>query len=874
MLRKTLLSLLLVGASLSATQATKENVAKLYVATFNRAPDAAGLSYWVVDSGLDLEDIATSFFDQSETQTLYPVSTANRDFINSVYQNLFTRAPDTAGWDYWEAELDSGAVSKDNFIQTIINGAQDTLEYGNDAQKLANKAQVGLAFADSGMDDVNEAKDILSEVSDDDDTVVSAFAKYSIDVSTLQGDITTDTRLTLANSPYKLAGNKVKVKNGATLTIDAGVTIYGESTAYLIITKGSKIMAEGTASKPIIFTSEAAFNGAPAAAGQWGGVTVLGNAITNEAASIHYEVDESDADFAYGGDNDADSSGVLKHVKILNSGFAVAPDKEVNGLSLAGVGSETTVDNITIVDSGDDGIEIWGGSVNLSNISITGAQDDGFDVDSGYHGHVTNLTVTQTEPGAALIEMTNGGDATIQRTDWTLDGFTLTASANQKKEGGIYFKDLDVTGTFKNGTVDMTDSPAANLGSGLTNKEGVYSAPVFKDVTVKGSASVDVQANKKDGDITDAGTTILNGAFASGEGNSYSGFAANTAFTGTLQGDITTDTRLTLANSPYKLAGNKVKVKNGATLTIEAGVTIYGESTAYLIITKGSKIMANGTADKPIIFTSEAAFNGAPAAAGQWGGVTILGNAVTNEAASIHYEVDESDADFAYGGSDDSESSGVLKYVKILNSGFAVAPDKEVNGLSLAGVGSATTVDNITIVDSGDDGIEIWGGSVNLNNISITGAQDDGFDVDSGYHGHVTNLTVTQTEPGAALIEMTNGGDATIQRTDWTLDGFTLTASANQKKEGGIYFKDLDVTGTFKNGTVDMTDSPAANLGAGLTNKEGVYSTPSFENVTVKGSASVDVQANKKDGDVTDAGTSMLNDAFTNGKANSYSSHI
>ena len=339
--------------------------------------------------------------------------------------------------------------------------------------------------------------------------------------TTLQGEITSDMTLTLSDSPVLLAGNKVKVKNGATLTIEPGVKLCGESQAYLIVTKGAKIMAEGTEASPVEFTSQAACEGAPAAAGQWGGVTLLGNAVTNEADEIRYEVDESDADFAYGGDDDADNSGVLNHVKILNSGYAVAVDKEVNGLSLCGIGSATVVDNITIVDSGDDGIEIWGGSVELNHISITGAQDDGFDVDSGYHGAVTDLTVTQTEPGASLVEMTNGGDASKQRTDWSLDGFTLTASVNQKKEGGLYFKDLDVTGSFKNGMIDMSASPALNTGAGLTNKEGVFMSPVFENVTVKGSESVDLQANRRDGETTDAGTIELNGAFASGTANSY-----------------------------------------------------------------------------------------------------------------------------------------------------------------------------------------------------------------------------------------------------------------------------------------------------------------------------------------------------------------
>ena len=352
--------------------------------------------------------------------------------------------------------------------------------------------------------------------SDDSSTLTSGGGSSVVYGATLQGEIIADTTLTLADSPVKLAGNKVKIKNGATLTIEPGVKICGESQAYLIVTQGAKIMANGTEAEPIVFTSEAACEGAPAAAGQWGGVTLLGNAITNEADTIRYEVDESDADFAYGGTNDADNSGVLNYVKILNSGYAVAPDKEVNGLSLCGIGSGTQVDNITIVDSGDDGVEIWGGAVNLNHISITGAQDDGFDVDSGYHGAVTDLTVTQTEPGAALIEMTNGGDATKQRTDWSLDGFTLTASVNQKKEGGIYFKDLDVTATILNGTIDMTESPVANLGAGLTNAEGVYADPVFDGVDILGSATVDVAANKKDGDTADAGTTVLENAFGAG----------------------------------------------------------------------------------------------------------------------------------------------------------------------------------------------------------------------------------------------------------------------------------------------------------------------------------------------------------------------
>jgi hypothetical protein len=153
----------------------KNEVAKLYVATFNRAPDAAGLDYWVYKSGLEIEQIAQSFFDQPETQTLYPSSTTDRDFIKSVYYNLFNRDPDTAGWDYWEHQLNIGAFSKNRFIEAVINGAQ-----GNDILILNNKTIVGLAFADAGLNDTTDAKEIMLGITDEEETVTDALSTYGI----------------------------------------------------------------------------------------------------------------------------------------------------------------------------------------------------------------------------------------------------------------------------------------------------------------------------------------------------------------------------------------------------------------------------------------------------------------------------------------------------------------------------------------------------------------------------------------------------------------------------------------------------------------------------------------------------------------------
>ena len=139
--------------------ASYNEVVELYVATFNRAPDSAGLDYWVYDSGLSLTQIAKSFFVQSETQSKYPSSMSNRDFIAEVYNNLFNREPDSAGWDYWEDSLNAGNVTKDNFILAMINGA-----LGDDAVILENKKEVGLSFANAGLNDIELARSVMLDV--------------------------------------------------------------------------------------------------------------------------------------------------------------------------------------------------------------------------------------------------------------------------------------------------------------------------------------------------------------------------------------------------------------------------------------------------------------------------------------------------------------------------------------------------------------------------------------------------------------------------------------------------------------------------------------------------------------------------------------
>ena len=158
----------------SGSSLTLPDVTQLYVATFNRAPDAAGLNYWV-NSGLQLEQISKSFYEQPETQKEYPPGTTPGEYVTTVYNNLFNRDPDQAGLNYWAEEIESGNIDRSVFILAVINGAQNT-----DAIILMNKTTVGLAFANAGLNDVEDARDIMSGITDDPNTVTAALDKYGI----------------------------------------------------------------------------------------------------------------------------------------------------------------------------------------------------------------------------------------------------------------------------------------------------------------------------------------------------------------------------------------------------------------------------------------------------------------------------------------------------------------------------------------------------------------------------------------------------------------------------------------------------------------------------------------------------------------------
>ncbi|HXU82511.1 MAG TPA: hypothetical protein VN914_14010, partial [Polyangia bacterium] len=216
---------------------------------------------------------------------------------------------------------------------------------------------------------------------------------------------------------------------------------------------------------------------------------------------------------------------------------------------------------------------------------------------------------------------------------------------------------------------------------------------------------------------------------------------------------ITADTTWT-ADKTYVLPPEtKVAVKAPAVLTIEAGTVIMVQSKSSLVITRGAKIMAVGTKEKPIVFTSSK-----PAgmkAPGDWGGLIIMGKAPINVNKLATPPSDEgifeafgaNEEDGKFGGTDPMDSSGTLKYVHIEFGGAAYLPDREWNNLTFCGVGAGTTVDFVQSHAGADDGAEFFGGTVNVKHLVLSQNEDDGFDTDNGYQGKAQFVIIQHISP-------------------------------------------------------------------------------------------------------------------------------
>ncbi len=259
-------------------------------------------------------------------------------------------------------------------------------------------------------------------------------------------------------------------------------------------------------------------------------------------------------------------------------------------------------------------------------------------------------------------------------------------------------------------------------------------------------------------------------------------------------GDISTNTTWT-SDKVYLLNG-WVYVTNGATLTIQPGTVIRGDKAnkASLIVEPGGKLMAEGTLAKPIVFTSNQPSGSRTY--GDWGGVVICGNALTNK---VSPQI-EGGPRTHYGGTNDTESSGIIKYVRIEFPGIAFQPDKEINGLTFGGVGSGTLVDYVQVSYAGDDSFEWFGGSVNCKHLITFRGWDDDYDTDYGYRGMI-QFAVTLRDPAIADPGSgSNGFESDNDATGSASEPVTHAIFSNFSLFGPLATPETQINSNFKRG--------------------------------------------------------------------------
>ena len=312
--------------------------------------------------------------------------------------------------------------------------------------------------------------------------------------------------------------------DGPTLTIEAGATLaFQTNKDFIIINRGSRILADGRADAPITLTSVSDVNGSvgPEDVQQWGGIVINGFGVTNACSyegtrgedgfqltpgsecSVEAEGSAGDDESQYGGDNDADDSGILRYVIVKHTGAEVANGDELNGITFGGVGSSTVVENLEMYSTYDDGIEMFGGSVSFTNFVAVYVRDDSIDIDEGYNGTITNALVIQSAAdGQQCVES---------------DGIGGYSAANVALNQDFINRGLNSRPTINNLTCIISANAGGTHGSGAgwRFREGIW--PVVNNSLVISSMSANATDNATDNACLRIDDDETNDAAANGD---------------------------------------------------------------------------------------------------------------------------------------------------------------------------------------------------------------------------------------------------------------------------------------------------------------------------------------------------------------------
>ncbi len=326
-----------------------------------------------------------------------------------------------------------------------------------------------------------------------------------------------------------------------TLTVQAGVIFVATDGSYLVVNRGSRMNAVGSATQPIIFTADDQLNGTvqDTSQGLWGGVILLGRApISDCNAGVPggsagcQQVIEGTTNSLYGGNQPNDNSGSLRFVQFRYSGTVIAPGNELQGLTMGGVGQLTTVDHIQVHNSSDDGIEIFGGRVNTKYLALTGVDDDGLDTDLGYRGTSQFLIGVQrdNQNGDSMIEAdSNGNEDALPRQYTRVSNATFVQRSTVQGgnvillRGGTDYALLNSVVTGPQACLDIDETTSSTVTATTTRAADSnlqdLGPPVFRSVVLACPT-----AFRSDNNVTPEAVGTI---FGSGSNNNNSAFTAS-----------------------------------------------------------------------------------------------------------------------------------------------------------------------------------------------------------------------------------------------------------------------------------------------------------------------------------------------------------
>ena len=331
-----------------------------------------------------------------------------------------------------------------------------------------------------------------------------------------------------------VGGDGTLSTNRVTLTVQAGTTIFASNGLdYLIVNRGSRLVAQGTAARPIVFTARQNIEGTAtdSSQGLWGGIILLGRApisdcntaVAGGSANCQNVIEGTTGSF-YGGNVATDNSGVVQFVQIRYSGFSIAPGNELQGLTTGGVGSATTIDHVQIHNSSDDGVEFFGGRQNAAFMVVTGSDDDALDTDLGYQGFIQFVIAVQRDAtsGDSMIEAdSNGNEDALPRQFTRLANFTFVQRSTTQGLNAILLRG-GTDYTLVNGVVvgptncldiDETGGTTTRAADAALQDAG---PPVFRSVVLSCPTAFRADGNEAAvATIFGSGTNNNNAAFTS-----------------------------------------------------------------------------------------------------------------------------------------------------------------------------------------------------------------------------------------------------------------------------------------------------------------------------------------------------------------------